>query len=105
MAENTGQVDKLIEQKVDRVIIDFAAKIRTQINEFLLENGDNSGDYMYQPIEWGVDRSGNAQVTELQWNRVTNISRGLIAGLNRSIKPSMIEKETKELLKKIALLS
>ena len=105
MAENTGQVDKLIEQKVDRVIQEFAANIRTQISEFLTAQGDRDGEYLYQPLAWSHDSRGNAQVTELQWNRVTNVSKGLIAGLNRSIKPTMVERETKELLKKIALLS
>jgi hypothetical protein len=48
---------------------------------------------------------GNAQINELTNEKITRVSKSLVAGLNKTIKPKMIERATKELLSKIDLLS
>jgi hypothetical protein len=53
MAENTGQLDKLIENKVDETIKDFAKDIENQISKFLTSNGHYSGEYLEQVLVYG----------------------------------------------------
>ena len=105
MAENTGQLDKLIENKVDETIKDFAKDIENQISKFLTSNGHYSGEYLEQVKSWYMGRNGNAQINELANEKITRVSKSLVAGLNKTIKPKMIERATKELLSKIDLLS
>ena len=105
MAENTGQLDKLIADKVDAKIREFASSISNQIKDFLKDNGDYSGDYIYQVKSWYMGGDGNAQINELTNEKITRVSKSLVAGLNKTIKPKMIERATKDLLSKVALLS
>ena len=82
MAENTGQLDKLIAEKVDEKIRAFVTSISNQVKEFIKDNGDYSGDY---PIN--------------------NIYKNIKGELELSVKDKMIATATKDLLTKVALLS
>ena len=104
MAENTGQLDKLIEGKVDAEIRKFAMDISNQIKDFLKENGDYSGDYIYQ-ADGFVLHNSCFEPTGFSHKPVNNIYKSIKGGLELSIKNRMIERETKELLAKVALLS
>jgi hypothetical protein len=104
MAENTGQLDKLIEGKVDAKIREFASSISNQIKDFLRENGDYSGDNIYQADGFEV-RNSCYEATGFSHRPVNNIYKNIKGGLELSIKNKMIEAATKELLAKVALLS
>jgi hypothetical protein len=104
MAENTGQLDKLIEGKVDAKIREFAMGISNQIKDFLKENGDYSGDYIYQ-ADGFVLHNSCFEPTGFSHKPVNNIYKSIKGGLELSIKNRMIETATKELLAKVALLS
>lgn len=104
MAENTGQLDKLIEDKVDAKIREFALSISNKITVFLKENGDYSGDYIYQ-ADGFVLHNSCFEPTGFSHKPVNNIYKSIKGGLELSIKNRMIETATKELLAKVALLS
>jgi len=104
MADSTGQLDKLIEGKVDAKIREFASNISNQIKDFLKENGDYSGDYIYQ-ADGFVLHNSCFEPTGFSHKPVNNIYKSIKGGLELSIKNKMIERETKELLAKVALLS
>lgn len=104
MAENTGQLDKLIEGKIDAKIREFAMGISNQIKDFLKDNGDYSGDYIYQ-ADGFVLHNSCFEPTGFSHKPVNNIYKSIKGGLELSIKNRMIERETKELLAKVALLS
>jgi hypothetical protein len=104
MAENTGQLDKLIEDKVDAKIREFASSISNQIKDFLKDNGDYSGDYIYQADGFEF-RNSCFEPTTFSHKPVNNIYKNIKGGLELSIKNKMIERATKDLLAKVALLS
>jgi hypothetical protein len=104
MAENTGQLDKLIEDKVNQKIREFSSKITSQIKDFLQENGDYSGDYLYQADGFELYNS-EFRVREFRHMKLYTMNRALIGGLELTIKDRMITRETKDLLAKVALLS
>lgn len=106
MAENTGQLDKLIENKVDQKIRDFANSITTQIKEFLKDNGDYSGEYLYQASSYKQSYCGKYnEPLEYNHRSIHDLYRNIKGGLDLSIKDRMITRETKDLLAKVALLS
>ena len=104
MAENTGQLDKLIEGKVDEKIRAFATNISNQVREFLKDNGDYSGDYIYQADGFEL-RNSCFEPTAFSHKPVNNIYKNIKGGLELSIKDKMIAAATKDLLAKVALLS
>lgn len=104
MAENTGQLDKLIEDKVDAKIREFALNISNQIKEFLKDNDDYNGDYMYQADGFEL-RNSHFEPTTFSRKPVNNIYKNIKSGLELSIKNKMIERATRDLLDKVALLS
>lgn len=104
MAESTGQLDKLIEDKVDEKIRAFASSISNQIKDFLKDNGDYSGDYLYQADEF-VLRNSCFEPTTFSHKPVNNIYKNIKGGLELSIKDKMIATATRDLLAKVALLS
>ena len=105
MAENTGQLDKLIEEKVNKEIEEFAKNITTQVIEFLEKNGGTSVNHFYQASKWDSSYDGYNRVTETSYLSTVFFKTKLIAGFTRSVKDKMIARETKALLDKIALLS
>ena len=105
MAENTGQLDKLIEEKVSKEIEEFAKNITAQVVEFLEKNGAGSVNYFYQASKWDCSYNGHNMVTETSYLSTVFFRTKLIEGFNRSVKDRMITRETKALLDKIALLS
>ena len=104
MAENTGQLDKLIADKVDAKIREFASSISNQIKDFLKDNGDYSGDYIYQ-ADGFVLHNSSFEPTTFSHKPVNNIYKNIKGGLELSIKNKMVERATKDLLAKVALLS
>jgi hypothetical protein len=101
----TGKLDKLIEDKVNKKIRAFASDITEQIKQFLKENGDYSGDYLYQAAGFELYNQ-EYRVTEYFYYKLygsffTNIK----GGLELTIKEKMIDRETKDLLAKVELLS
>jgi hypothetical protein len=104
MAENTGQLDKLIADKVDEKIRAFATSISNQVRDFLKDNGDYSGDYIYQPDGFKLHNSC-FEPTGFSHKPVNNIYKGIKGGLELSIKDKMIATATRDLLAKVSLLS
>ena len=101
----TGKLDKLIEDKVNKKIRAFASDITEQIKQFLKENGDYNGEYLYQAAGFELYNQ-EYRVTEYSYHKLygsffTNIK----GGLELTIKEKMIDRETKELLAKVELLS
>jgi len=106
MAETTtGQIDKLIEKKIDDQIDAFVTNITDKITQFLKDNGDYDGSYLYVPSEWEKDRHGAKQVSKLRHDSIYDVRKGLNAGLQQQVKDKMIARATKELLEKVSLLS
>lgn len=105
MAENTGQLDKLIEEKVNKEIKEFAEQITSQVIAFLEKNGGSSVNHFYQASKWDSNYNGYNRVTETSYLSTVFFKEKLIAGFSRSVKDRMIARETKALLEKIALLS
>jgi hypothetical protein len=107
MAESTGQLDKLIEEKVNKEIEDFAKNITTQVIGFLEKNsGHNTGvNHFYQASKWDSSYNGYNRVTETSLESTVFFKTKLVAGLSRTLKDKMIATATQDLLKKIELLS
>ena len=106
MAEQTtGQLDKLIEKKIDDNIAVFVHLVVDSISHFLKDNGDYTGDYLYTVSEW--DRNGtNSKIPKsFSHDSMSIVKKGLIAGISKQVKDKMIAKATKELLDKVSLLS
>ena len=105
MAKSTGALDKLIEEKVDQKIRDFANSISNQIKDFIKENGDPYGsDHMYQ-ADGFIHRNSCYEPTGFSHKPVNNIYKNIKGGLELSIKTKMITRETRDLLSKVSLLS
>lgn len=107
MTTSTGQLDKLIEEKVDEKIRQFSSLITNQIKDFLNENGDAyRGDYFYQADDYESSNCGSYNVP-IDYNRrnINDFWRNLKGGLDLTIKDKMIEIATKDLLNKVSLLS
>lgn len=106
MSNTTGKLDKLIEDKVDQKIRDFANNITNQIKDFLKSNGDYSGDWLYQA---GGFKSGNCgkynEPIDYKHRSVRDLYSNIKGGLDLTIKDRMILSETKDLLAKVSLLS
>lgn len=106
MAESTtGQIDKLIEKKIDDQIDAFVRNITDSISQFLKDNGDYDGSYLYVASEWEKDRNNARQVKSLRHDSIYDVRKGLVAGLKKQVKDKMIARATKELLDKVSLLS
>lgn len=104
MKQSTGQLDKLIEEKVDEKIRKFSSSITEQIRTFLKENGDYSGDYLFQAQEFDMFCQEHRPIN--YGNRKVNlIYKNLTGGLELTIKKKMIDIATKDLLNKVSLLS
>ena len=101
----TGKLDKLIEDKVDKKIREFARNITDQIQQFLKDNGDYSGDYLYQAQGFELHNSVY-QPIDYSYHKLTGMFfKNLKGGLDLTIKDKMITNETKDLLAKVELLS
>ena len=106
MAEmKTGQIDAMIEHKVDDQIDTFVRNITDKISAFLKDNGDYDGSYLYVPSEWDRDHNNSRTVKELRHDSMYDVRKGLTAGLKKQVKDKMIAKATKDLLEKVSLLS
>jgi hypothetical protein len=106
MSNTTGKLDKLIEDKVDQKIRDFANDITNQIKCFLKENGDYSGDYLYQASGFVKSHDGTYnEPIDYNHRSVNDLYRNIKNGLGLTIKDKMILRETKDLLAKVSLLS
>ena len=104
MKQSTGQLDKLIEEKVDEKIRQFSSSITEQIRNFLKENGACSGDYHCQAQEFELYNQAYRPIN--YENRKVNVLwDNLKGGLDLTIKGKMIERATKDLLNKVSLLS
>lgn len=104
MANSTGKLDKLIEEKVDQKIREFARSISDQVKTFLKDNGDYSGDYLYQAQKFTL-RNSIFEPEEYAHRSVNDLYRNIKGGLDITIKDKMITRETKDLLTKVSLLS
>lgn len=104
MKQSTGQLDKLIEEKVDEKIRKFSSSITEQIRTFLKENGDYSGDYLCQAQEFDMFCQEYRPIN-YENRKINLVYKNLIGGLELTIKKKMIDIATKDLLNKVALLS
>lgn len=105
MATTTGKLDKLIEEKVNQKISDFSKSIINQIKDFLVENGDFRGDYLYQAQNFESSNCGSYSVpVDYRHRNIEDLRRNIKGGLELTIKSKMIDRETKALLSKIELL-
>jgi hypothetical protein len=100
----TGKLDKLIEEKVNQKIREFSTKITNQIKDFLKENGDYSGEYLHIPDGFELYNQ-EYRVKEFKHTKLYVMNKGLVGGLELTIKQKMIDNATKELLAKVELLS
>jgi hypothetical protein len=106
MAEQTtGQLDKLIEKKIDDNIAAFVHLAVDSISHFLKDNGDYNGEHLYTVSEWDKDRTGSKIPKSFSHDSMHIVKKGLIAGISKQVKDKMIAKATKELLDKVSLLS
>lgn len=105
MAEQTtGQLDKLIEKKIDDNIAAFVHLAVDSISHFLKNNGDYNGEHLYTVSEW--DKDGGSKIPKsFNHESMHIVKKGLIAGISKQVKDKMIAKATKELLDKVSLLS
>lgn len=105
MENSTGQLDKLIEKKVDKKIDDFSRSLTEQINKFLKDNGDYSGDWLYVVTDWKRSSDGTYGIPIKDKHiSIHQMRRDYIYGLSLVVKEKMIQKETEELLEKVKLL-
>jgi len=101
----TGKLDKLIEDKVNQKINKFARDITEQIQQFLKDNGDYGGEYLYQAAGFELYNQ-EFRVTEYTYLKLYGcFLKNIKGGLELTIKEKMIDRETKELLAKVELLS
>jgi hypothetical protein len=101
----TGKLDKLIEDKVDQKIDKFARDITEQIKQFLKDNGDYSGDYLYQAQGFELYNQEYRPINYAYNKLYGCFFKNIKGGLQLTIKDKMIERETKDLLAKVELLS
>jgi hypothetical protein len=104
MENSIGQLDKLIEQKVDNKIREFSKSLTDQITKFLKDNGDSHGEYLYVIKDWDKNNNGNYIPLTHSHQSIYQVQIGLVHGLSITIKDKMITKESKELLDKVKLL-
>ena len=104
MANSTGKLDKLIEEKVNLKIMEFARSISDQVKTFLKDNGDCSGDHLYQAQKFTL-RNSVFEPEDYAYRSVNDLYRNIKGGLDITIKDKMITRETKDLLTKVSLLS
>jgi len=101
----TGKLDKLIEDKVNKKIRAFASDITEQIKQFLKDNGDYNGEYLYQAAGFELYNQ-EYQATEYAYHKLSGtFFKNIKGGLELTIKEKMIDRETKDLLAKVELLS
>jgi hypothetical protein len=101
----TGKLDKLIEDKVNKKIDAFARDITEQIKQFLKDNGDYAGDYLYQANGFELYNQEYRPI-DYSYNKLYGcFLKNIKGGLDLTIKEKMIDRETKELLAKVELLS
>jgi hypothetical protein len=106
MKQSTGQLDKLIEEKVDEKIRQFSSSITEQIRTFLKENGLTNVDYLYQAESYKNSNCGSyKEPIDYNHRNINDLWRNLKGGLDLTIKDKMIDRATKDLLNKVALLS
>jgi hypothetical protein len=106
MAETTGQIDQLIEQKINRKINEFAQSITNEITKFLEENGELPTTRITVADGWTNDGYNSSKVPVNYIDVYTNdFRKALSNGIANTVKQKMIAKATKELLDKVELLS
>ncbi len=101
----TGKLDKLIEDKVNQKIEKFARDITEQIKQFLKDNGDYNGDYLYQAEGFELYNQEYRAIDYGYYKLYGCFLKNIKGGLELTIKDKMIDRETKELLAKVELLS
>ena len=101
----TGKLDKLIEDKVNQKIEKFAREITEQIKQFLKDNGDYNGDYLYQANGFELYNQEYRAIDYGYYKLYGCFLKNIKGGLELTIKDKMIDRETKELLAKVELLS
>jgi hypothetical protein len=96
MIKDTKQLDKLIEDRVDKNIKNFAESIAEQIEIFLKDNGEKRPNRFDQVQEWndGMPLS----YTPISINK---FCIGLQFSISKAVKDKMIERDTKFLLDKM----
>jgi len=102
----TGQLDQMIELKINQKINDFSENITNQIMKFLQENGEYSPTRIEVADGW--EREGHYDTkTPKAFTSVysSDFKKSLSAGIARSVKEKMVAQATKELLEKVSLLS
>ena len=104
MANSTGQLDALIEKKVDKKIFEFSQSIREQIEKFLIDNGAGNYKGNLYFVEGHELQNSMFVPKGYKYMGTYQITDDLVCSLKKTIKDKMIEKESKELLDKVKLL-
>lgn len=100
MITETGQLDKLVEKRVDDKINQFAQSIADQMERFINQNSTLHTS-IYEITNWkNGEPTAYSAISKNQFK--SRIYHGMVVS---SLKHSMIIKETKELLYKINLLN
>jgi hypothetical protein len=107
MAEtNTGQLDQMIEVKINQKINDFTQSITDQIQKFLEENGEYSPTRIQVADVWKSEfHNGSKSPTSYTSVYLGDFRKSLATGIADAVKKKMIMKATKDLLDKVSLLS
>jgi hypothetical protein len=107
MAEaTTGQLDQLIESKINTKINDFTQSITDQITKFLEENGEYSPTRITVPDGWKTQGHAGSKVpVDYTCVYTSDFRKSLSSGIADAVKKKMIARATKELLDKVSLLS
>jgi len=107
MAEpTTGQLDQMIELKINQKINDFTKSLTDQIQKFLEENGEYSPTRVQVADGWKSEgHHGSKSPTSYTSVYLSDFNKSLYTGIADAVKKKMIMKATKELLDKVSLLS
>jgi len=107
MAEtNTGQLDQMIESKINQKINDFTKSLTDQIQKFLEDNGEYSPTRIQVADGWKSEgHNGSKSPTSYTSVYLSDFNKSLSTGIADAVKKKMIARATKDLLDKVSLLS
>ena len=107
MAEaTTGQLDQMIELKINQKINDFTQSITDQIQKFLEDNGEYAPTRIQVADGWKSEgHHGSKSPTSYTSVYLSDFRKSLSTGIGDAVKKKMIARATKDLLDKVSLLS
>lgn len=107
MAEpTTGQLDQMIELKINQKIEEFSKSLTDQIQKFLEENGEYAPTRIEVADGWKSEGyHGSKSPISYTSVYLSDLRKSLSTGIADAVKKKMIARATKDLLDKVSLLS